>query len=200
MKVWNEVPENQANQVLGTRWVYKSKRDHTGNIIQHKAWVVVKGYHQIERLIFDETFSPMSTFASLSSLFAIASANGLEVRTFDVTTAYLHSSIKEDIFVKPPPGLFIPSGAVLKLNKALYGLKQAGRCWWRHLRVILEKLDFQANDKDHNTYTYNRNGERAVLWMQIDDGVITASSKALMIRLRDVLSVRFDYETISKNY
>ncbi|MBW0526618.1 hypothetical protein O181_066333 [Austropuccinia psidii MF-1] len=188
MDVWVEVPENWANQVLGTRWVYTSKRDPAGNIIRHKARVVVQGYRQIQGLNFDETFAPTPTFASLRSLFAIASANGWEVQTFDVTTAYLHSSIAEYIFVRPPPGLSVLSGTVLKLRKALYGLKQAGRCWWRHLRAILERLGFQANDEDQSTYTYNKGEERAMLWMHVDDGVITASSKALMIRLRNVLS------------
>ncbi|MBW0472232.1 hypothetical protein O181_011947 [Austropuccinia psidii MF-1] len=83
-----------------------------------KAWVVVQGYCQIQGPNFDKNFAPMPKFASLRSLFAIASENGWEVQTFNMTTAYLHSSIKEDIFVKPPPGLFIPSGTVLQLNKA----------------------------------------------------------------------------------
>ncbi|MBW0508392.1 hypothetical protein O181_048107, partial [Austropuccinia psidii MF-1] len=188
MKVWDEVLEKQANQVLGTRWVYTTKRDSNGNIVRHKAWVVVQGYWQIQGLNFDETFAPTPTFASVRSLFAIASANSWEVQTFDGTTAYLHSSIEENIFVKPPPGLPTTPGTVLKLNKALYGLKQAGRCWWCHLRTILEKLGFQANDEDQSTYTYNNSGEKAILWMHVDDGVITASSIALMIQLREVLS------------
>ncbi|MBW0471448.1 hypothetical protein O181_011163 [Austropuccinia psidii MF-1] len=184
----DEVLEKQANQVLGTRWVYTTKKDSNGNIVRHKAWVVVQGYRQIQGLNFDETFALTPTFASLRSLFAIASANSWEVQTFDVTTAYLHSSIEENIFVKPPPGLSTTPGTVLKLNKALYGLKQAGRCWWRHLRTILEKLGFQANDEDQSTYTYDNSGEKAILWMHVDNGVITASSTALMIQLREVLS------------
>ncbi|MBW0510617.1 hypothetical protein O181_050332 [Austropuccinia psidii MF-1] len=143
MRVWEEVPQKQANQ----------------------AWVVVQGYCQIQGLNFDETFAPTLTFAILRSLFVIASANRIE----------------ENIFVKPPPGLPTSSGTVLKLNKALYGLKQAGRFWWRHLRAILEKLGFQTNEEDQSTYTYNDSEEKAILWMHMDNGVITASSNALMI-------------------
>ena len=49
----------------------------------------------------------------------------------DVITAFLHSDINEDIYIKIPEGWTdehnnpIPLGMVARLNKALYGLKQA---------------------------------------------------------------------------
>lgn len=49
----------------------------------------------------------------------------------DVTTAYLNSELKEDIYLMPPKG--IPGDGnqrkVWKLRKAIYGLKQSGREW-----------------------------------------------------------------------
>ncbi|MBW0525812.1 hypothetical protein O181_065527 [Austropuccinia psidii MF-1] len=107
MEVWSEVPEVQANQVLGTRWVFAVKRDPEGNIVKYKARVVVQGHRQIQGLNFDETFAPTPTFTSLQCLLAIASANAWEVQTFDVTTAYLHSLLEEDVFVKAPPGTLV---------------------------------------------------------------------------------------------
>ncbi|MBW0479619.1 hypothetical protein O181_019334 [Austropuccinia psidii MF-1] len=188
MHVWSEVPEEQANQVLGTRWVFAIKRDPEGEILKYKARVVVQGHRQIQGLNFDETFAPTPTFTSLRCLFAIASARRWDVQTFDVATAYLHSLLEEEVFVKAPPGIFLLPGKVFKLKKALYGLKQAGRCWWLHIRNILEKAGFQANEEDPSTYTYSQGKDKAILWMHVDDGVITASSAHLMDELKCVLS------------
>ncbi|KNZ49056.1 uncharacterized protein VP01_523g11 [Puccinia sorghi] len=67
-------------------------------------------------------------------LFVIAVRNGLILELFDVTAAYLHREIDEDIWVKVPDRMLVPEehrGKSLKLDKGLYGTKQGGRCWWK---------------------------------------------------------------------
>jgi len=49
----------------------------------------------------------------------------------DVKCAFLNGVIKEEVFVKQPPGFedLKNPGHVYKLKKSLYGLKQATRAW-----------------------------------------------------------------------
>ena len=47
----------------------------------------------------------------------------------DIVTAFLNARLKEDVYVRAPPGHRSRS-TVLKLSKALYGLKQAPRAWF----------------------------------------------------------------------
>nr|GFB06162.1 hypothetical protein [Tanacetum cinerariifolium] len=57
----------------------------------------------------------------------------------DVKTAFLHGSLKEDVYVCQPEG-FIDAdhpSHVYKLKKALYGLKQAPRAWYDELSTFL---------------------------------------------------------------
>nr|GEY65768.1 hypothetical protein [Tanacetum cinerariifolium] len=57
----------------------------------------------------------------------------------DVKTAFLHGSLKEDVYVCQPEGFIdadYPSH-VYKLKKALYGLKQAPRAWYDELSTFL---------------------------------------------------------------
>ncbi|MBW0540467.1 hypothetical protein O181_080182 [Austropuccinia psidii MF-1] len=187
MEVWEEVSGHQHQHVLGTRWVFATKRNQENEVTRHKARIVVQGHRQIRGLEFEETFAPTPTFTSLRCLFAVASALQWEVGTFDVTTAYLHSNIEESIYIKPPPGLQLKPGKVLALRKALYGLKQSGRCWWQHLQRVLSSIGFNPNHEDQSTYVYEKGKGKALLWIHVDDGVLAASSTGLMEQLKGEL-------------
>ena len=53
----------------------------------------------------------------------------------DVKSDFLNGDLKEEIYVRQPPGfedIELPDH-VLKLDKALYGLKQAPRAWYERL-------------------------------------------------------------------
>ncbi|MBW0537860.1 hypothetical protein O181_077575 [Austropuccinia psidii MF-1] len=196
MQVWEEHEVLPEQHILGTRWVFTIKHDSEGKAIHHKARIVVQGHRQIKGIEFEETFAPTPTFASLRCLFAIASKLHWEVQTFDVTTAYLHSGLEEFIYVCPPQGLITEQNKVLRLKKALYGLKQAGRCWWQHLREILSNVSFEPNMEDQSTYIYARGNNRALLWIHVDDGVLSASSMNLMndlkVKLKERLLLKWD--------
>ncbi|MBW0537727.1 hypothetical protein O181_077442 [Austropuccinia psidii MF-1] len=190
MGVWSEVKRPIDKQILGTRWVFATKSNQQGELIRYKARLVVQGHCQVKGINFEETFAPTPTFATLRSVFAIASAYRWRVTTFDVMTAYLHSQLDEDIYVKAPPGVTTGPGMVFKLNKALYGLKQAGRCWWLHIKSILREIGFQANEEDQSTYVYRQDGHMAILWIHVDDGVMATSDDILWEELKKKLTSR----------
>ena len=110
------------------------------------------------------------------------------MESFDVKTAFLHSPINEDVWVVPPPGHIFSPGKVWKLNKALYGTKQAGRCWWLHLKTMLEQLGFNANPQDQSIHTYQKDNSVAFLWIRVNDGLLVANLDKLLSRIRAGLS------------
>ncbi|MBW0494711.1 hypothetical protein O181_034426 [Austropuccinia psidii MF-1] len=166
-----EVPHES---ILGTRWIF-TKKPH-----RFKARLVARGFCQIHGINYDETFAPTPTFSSLRLLFSTACLKRWGIRTFDVKVAFLHSLIDKPVYVWPPMGMEVPKSSVLKLNKALYGTKQACRCWWLHLRGILQRIGFRNDEEDPSTYTLNNGSYQAILWIHVDDGALTASSTSLL--------------------
>ncbi|MBW0537088.1 hypothetical protein O181_076803 [Austropuccinia psidii MF-1] len=82
----------------------------------------------------------------------------------------------------------VPKLKVLKLHKALYGTKQASCCWWVRLNSILLKIGFKSNGKDPSTYTLDRDGEKAILWIHVDDEALTVSLTELTNRISHQLN------------
>lgn len=130
--VWEVLEEDPSLKIAGSRWVFVVKRNSDHMILCFKAWFVVQGFTQELGVDCFAIFAPTASLSSLRLLFALAEINKWEINTFDVSTAYLHSPIDKDIYVRPPVELCPElKGKVLKLKKALYSTKQAPRCWWK---------------------------------------------------------------------
>jgi hypothetical protein len=139
-EVWSLVERPKQN-VVGTKWVFHNKQDEHGVVTRNKAWLVAKGYSQVEGLDFDETFAPVSRLESIHMLLAYAT-HGFKLYQMDVKSSFLNGPIKEEVYVEQPLG-FESEGYpnhVYKLHKALYGLKQAQRAWYGCLRTSLLKM------------------------------------------------------------
>jgi hypothetical protein len=94
--VWDVLEDDHTKKVAGLR-ALKCKSDNS--ILRFKAWFVVQGFTQQLGVDYFETFAPTAWLLSLWTLFALAEINKWEINCFDVSTAYLHSPIDEEIYV-----------------------------------------------------------------------------------------------------
>ena len=93
---------------------------------------------------FHETFSPVIKPATMRLVLAIAVSCQWELRQLDVSNAFLHGYLKEEVYMHQPSG-YIDSAhpdCVYKLHKSLYGLKQAPRAWFERFTFHLLHLGF----------------------------------------------------------
>ncbi|XP_024178495.1 uncharacterized mitochondrial protein AtMg00820-like [Rosa chinensis] len=70
-EVWELVKPDLNHKPIGSKWVFKTKRDAKGNIERHTARLVAKGFTQKEGIDFTETFSPVSTKDSFRIIMAL---------------------------------------------------------------------------------------------------------------------------------
>ena len=75
-------------------------------------------------------------------------------RQLDVSNAFLHDYIREEVYKVRPPG-YVDSthpNHVCKLLKSLYGLKQAPRAWFERFSTQLLHMGFQASLADSSLF------------------------------------------------
>ena len=87
----------------------------------------------------------------------------------DVPNAYVKGTIKEKIYMKPPPELELPQDKVLLLLKPLYGLKQSGRCWNDSINNYLESIQFRRCNFDPCIYVLHAVDGYMLLGLYVDD-------------------------------
>ena len=58
-------------QLIGVKWVYKTKYNVEGKIDRHKARLVVKGYKQQYGKDYDETYAPVARMETMHTIIAI---------------------------------------------------------------------------------------------------------------------------------
>jgi hypothetical protein len=61
-----------GRRAIGLKWVFKVKHDAKGNVVKHKAQLVVKGYAQRKGKDYDEMFAPVARLDSMRLLIALA--------------------------------------------------------------------------------------------------------------------------------
>ncbi|GKE36249.1 retrovirus-related pol polyprotein from transposon TNT 1-94, partial [Tanacetum coccineum] len=123
LDVWELVSSPDGIKPLTLKWLFKNKHDEENTVIRNKTHLVVRGYRQEEGINFEEYFAPVTRMEAIRIFLAYAAHKGFTVYQMDVKTAFLHGSLKEDVYVCQPEG-FIDAdhpSHVYKLKKALYG-------------------------------------------------------------------------------
>ncbi|GJZ46941.1 hypothetical protein Tco_0600773 [Tanacetum coccineum] len=123
-KVWILVDLPKGHRAIGTKWVYRNKKDERGIVIRNKARLVAQGHTQEEGIDYDEVFAPVARIEAIRIFLAYASYMGFMVYQMDVKSAFLYGHIEEEVYVCQPPGFEDPDhpDKVYKVVKALYGL------------------------------------------------------------------------------
>ncbi|GJV81599.1 putative ribonuclease H-like domain-containing protein [Tanacetum coccineum] len=122
-KVWTLVDLPNGKRAIGTKWVYRNKKDERGIVIKNKARLVAQGYTQEEGIDYDEVFAPVARIEAIRLFLAYASFKDFVVYQMDVKSAFLYGKIEEEVYVCQPPGFEDPDfpDRVYKVEKTLYG-------------------------------------------------------------------------------
>ena len=172
---WSPLPK--GCKAIGSKWVYKTKRDENHLVRRRKARVVAKGFTQRKGIDFHSVFAPVARMTSQRIVVSIATEERLNLYSIDVDNAYLNGDIDVKIYMKPPKGFEHPKNPdlVWELQKGLYGLKQAGNIWNAVIHSYLVELGFTRTLADRCVYTKVVAGKRMALALHVDDFLVAAN-------------------------
>nr|GEW38630.1 hypothetical protein [Tanacetum cinerariifolium] len=182
------------------KWLFKNKNDEENTVIRNKTCLVVRGYRQEEGINFEESFALVTRIEAIRIFLAYAAQKGLTVYQIDVKTAFLHGSLKEDVYVCQPEGFIdadYPSH-VYKLKKALYGLKQAPRAWYDELTTFLLQNGFSKGIIDLTLFTRRFDDEILVVHVYVDDIIFGLTDPRYATLFSDLMKSRFKMSMIGE--
>jgi hypothetical protein len=111
-------------------------------------------------------------YDSIRIVLAIAAQENMDIRQFDIKTAFLHGDLEEEAYMNQVPGFEDKTHPtkVCHLHRALYGLRQASRAWHDKLNTFLLTHDLKQNFADTCVY-FSEREPKLVVTIFVDDGL-----------------------------
>ncbi|XP_021831951.1 uncharacterized protein LOC110771896 [Prunus avium] len=197
---WVLVPPPPNRNIVGSKWIYKVKKNPDGSVSRYKARLVVEGFSEEQGLDYNETFSPVVRHTTVRLVLAHATKNHWELHQLDVKNAFLHGDLQEEVYMKQPQGFedAIHPSHICKLLKSLYGLKQAPRAWNAKFTSYLPTLGFILSHSDPSLFVKHTGTDIVLLLFYVDDIIVTGSSSTLVQSVITDLGEAFDMKDMGK--
>ncbi|GJW27305.1 putative ribonuclease H-like domain-containing protein [Tanacetum coccineum] len=101
-KVWILVDLPSGKKAIGTKWVFKNKRDERSIVVKNKARLVAQGFRQEEGIDYDEVFAPVARIEAIRREFEDCMHKRFQMSSMGELTFFLGLQVKQQ-----PDGIFI---------------------------------------------------------------------------------------------
>ncbi|GKB48610.1 putative ribonuclease H-like domain-containing protein, partial [Tanacetum coccineum] len=172
-EVWTLVDLPNGKRAIGTKWVFRNKKDERGIVIKNKARLVAQGYTQEEGIDYDEVFAPVARIKAIRLFLAYALFKDFVVYQMDVKSAFLY-------------------------EKALYGLHQAPKAWYETLSTYLLDNGFQRGKIDKTLFIRRDKGDILLVQVYVDDIIFGSTKKSLCTEFEKMMHKRFQMSSMGE--
>ncbi|GKC38031.1 putative ribonuclease H-like domain-containing protein [Tanacetum coccineum] len=183
---------------IGTKWVFRNKKDERGIIVRNKARLVAQGFTLEEGIDYYEVFAHVARIEAIRLFLAYTSFIGFIVYQMDVKSAFLYGTIYEEVYVCQPLGFEDPQfpDKVYKVEKALYGLHQAPRAWYETVSTYLIENRFIRGTIDKTLFIYKDKGNILLVHVYVDDIIFGSTKKSLCDEFEGLMYKRFQMSSM----
>ncbi|GJU31857.1 putative ribonuclease H-like domain-containing protein [Tanacetum coccineum] len=173
LKFWTLVDLPRDKWAIGTKWVFRNKKDERGIVVKNKARLVAQGHTQEEGIDYDEVFAP---------------------------SAFLYGKIEEEVYVCQPPGFEDPHfpDKVYKVEKALYGLHQAPRAWYETLSTYLLDNGFHRGQIDKTLFIKRHKDDILLVQVYVDDIIFGSTKKQMSNEFETLMHDKFQMSSMGE--
>ncbi|GJR53974.1 putative ribonuclease H-like domain-containing protein [Tanacetum coccineum] len=168
-KVWTLVELPYGKRAIGTKWVYRNKKDDR-----------------------------VARIEAIRLFLAYASFMNFIVYQMDVKSAFLYGTIKKEVYVCQPPRFEDPEfpNKVYKVEKALYGLHQASRAWYETLSTYLLENGFRRGTIDKTLFIKKDKDDILLVQVYVDDIIFGSTKKSLCTEFEQMMHKRFQMSSM----
>eukprot|EP00963_Diacronema_lutheri_P007771 scaffold671_cov394-Pavlova_lutheri.AAC.1 len=192
MRTWDITDLPLDKKPIGTKWIFRVKRDQHGNITKYKARLVALGCHQKPGVDYDEIYASVVSKTGLRIFLAAVNHLDLHLHQMDIETAFLNADLQEEVYLRVPSGLNTErQNQALKLNRSLYGLKQAPRAWNEELTTTLKKLKFECIEVDQSILKCRAEEGTCYLCFYVDDILIASQQLNLIQSIKQLIQEKY---------
>ncbi|GJT10632.1 putative ribonuclease H-like domain-containing protein [Tanacetum coccineum] len=158
---------------IGSKWVYRNKKDERGIMVKNKARLVAQAY---------------------------ASYMNFVVYQMDVKSEFLYGTIDEEVYVTQPPGFVDPAfpNKVYKVEKALYGLHQAPRAWYETLSNYLLENGFRRGTIDKTLFIKKVKSDIILVQVYVDDIIFGSTKKSMCTKFEEIMHKKFQMSSMGE--
>nr|GEZ27436.1 putative ribonuclease H-like domain-containing protein [Tanacetum cinerariifolium] len=198
-EVYTLVVLPNRKRAIGSKWVFRNKKDERGIVIRNKARLVAQGYTQEEGIDYDEVFAPVARIKAIRLFLAYASFKDFMVYQMDVKITFLYGKIKKEVYVCQPPEFEDPyfPDRVYKVEKAVYELHQAPRSWYETLSTYLLDIGFQRGKIDKTLFIKRHKGDILLVQVYVDDIIFVSTKKELCIAFEKLMHEKFQMSSLT---
>ncbi|GJS85803.1 putative ribonuclease H-like domain-containing protein [Tanacetum coccineum] len=168
-EVWTLVDLPNGKLAIGTKWVFRNKKDEREIVIKNIARMVAQGYTQEEGIDYDEVVTPVARIEAIRLFLAYASFKDFVVYQMDV-----------------------------KIEKALYGLHQAPRAWYKTLSTYLLDNRFQRGKIDKTLFIRRYKGDILLVQVYVDDIIFGSTKKSLCTLFEKMMHKKFQMSSMGE--
>ncbi|GJU11793.1 retrotransposon protein, putative, ty1-copia subclass [Tanacetum coccineum] len=173
------------------------------SMMESMVWVLVdlppssrlmeKGYTQLYRVDYKETFSPVTDIRVIRILISVAAFYDFEIWKMDVKTAFLNGYLNEDIYMVQPEGFVDPNHPrkVCKFQRSIYSVKQASRSWNKRFDEEIKRFGFAQNLDEPCVYQKASGSNVTFLILYVDDIIIMGNHIPSLPSVKDYLGKCF---------
>ncbi|GJZ85518.1 retrovirus-related pol polyprotein from transposon TNT 1-94 [Tanacetum coccineum] len=165
----SEALKHPSKIAIGSKWVYRNKK-----------------YEHVARMEAIRIFPAFATYMNFI------------VFQMDAKSAFLNGKLKEEVYVKQPPGFESSEflDYVYKFDKALYGLKQASRAWYETLSTFL--IQNKWGRIDNTLFIYRTKEDVLLVQVYVDDIIFGLTSYKLCKQFEKLMTKKFEMSMIGE--
>ena len=199
-------PNYKRCRPIPTIWVHKVKTNDKGFVYRFRSRLVVRGDLTIEGVHYTDVFAPVVSMDSVRTILSLAAANpDYDVYQGDISAAFIHPKLKDDIWITPPPR-FNRTGKdgrpqVLKLLRTLYGLKTSPLAWFECFSETIKGFAKEYSDvtvtqlvADNCIFIICKDDDKVFTTIYVDDVLTVSTSISIRQWFFQALSKHFDLQ------